>query len=59
MKEKILALLEATQELADKGLSGFSKPLFGAVDTDGVSAGVQNYIKEKTGSDKTLTGKEV
>jgi hypothetical protein len=48
-----------TQELADKGLSGFGKPLFGTVDTDGVSAGVQNYIKEKSDSKTVLTGKEV
>jgi hypothetical protein len=48
-----------TQEMADSGLSGFSRPLFGTVDTDGVSAGVQNYIKEKSDGGKTLTGKEV
>jgi hypothetical protein len=55
-KKDVAAL---TQELSDKGLSGFGKPLFGAVDVEGVSAGVQNYIKEKTGSEKALTGKEV
>jgi hypothetical protein len=47
------------QELADKGLSGMNKPLFGAVDTEGVSAGVQGYIKERTESENRLTGKDV
>jgi hypothetical protein len=45
------------QELAEKGLSG-NRPLFGSVNTEGVSAGVQSYIKESSGG-KTLSGKEV
>jgi len=47
-----------SQEMADKGLSNHDKPIFGTVNQDGVSAGVQNYIKEQTGG-STLTGKEV
>lgn len=47
------------QELADKGLGQQSKPFFGTVNQDGVSAGVQNYIKEKTDEGKGLGGKEV
>lgn len=47
------------QELADKGLSQQGKPVFGTVNQDGVSTGVQNYIKEKTKSSNALTGKEV
>jgi hypothetical protein len=47
------------QELADKGLSGHGKPLFGTVDKEGVSAGVLNYIKESAEGDKKLTGKEL
>ncbi|MDR2139767.1 MAG: hypothetical protein LBP50_09500 [Tannerella sp.] len=48
-----------TQELSDLKLSGIGRPIFGTSGTDGVSAGVQNYIKEKTGSEKVLTGKEI
>ena len=47
------------QELADKGLGQQGKPVFGTVNQDGVSAGVQNYIKEKTDEGKDLGGKEV
>lgn len=47
------------QELADKGLGQQGKPSFGTVNTDGVSAAVQSYVKDKTEGDKTLTGKEV
>jgi hypothetical protein len=48
-----------TQELADKGLSGQSKPYFGTTNQDGVSAGVQDYIKAQAEADKKLTGKEI
>lgn len=48
------------QERADSGLQGHGKPLFGAVNKDGVSSGVADYIKERAESNnKTLTGKEV
>ena len=47
------------QEEADKGLLNGDKPIFGAVDKDGISAGVASYIAEKTAADKTLTGKKI
>lgn len=47
------------QELADKGLGQQGKPGFGTVNTDGVSAAVQGYVKDKTGGVTTLTGKDV
>jgi hypothetical protein len=47
------------QELADKGLGQQGKPFFGTVNQDGVSAGVQTYIKDKTDEGKSLGGKEV
>ncbi len=47
------------QELADKGLAGQGKPMFGKPDKDGVSAGVASYIKETTDPAKGLGGKEV
>lgn len=48
------------QEMADKGLSQHEKPILGAVNKDGVSAAVQDYVKEKTEGDKnTLSGKTV
>lgn len=47
------------QEEADKGLLNGDKPIFGAVNKDGISAGVASYIAEKTAADKTLTGKEI
>ena len=46
------------QENADKGLQGHEKPIFGAVNKDGISSGVADFIKAQTES-KTLTGKEV
>lgn len=46
------------QERADQGLQGHEKPLFGAVNKEGISSGVAEFIKERTES-KTLTGKEV
>ena len=47
------------QELADKGLGGQGKPMFGTPDKDGVSTGVASYIKEKTDEGQGLGGKEV
>ena len=47
------------QELADKGLSENSKPMFGKANQDGVSAGVENYIKATTDEGKGLGGKDV
>lgn len=46
------------QERADQGLQGHEKPIFGAVNKEGISSGVAEFIKERTES-KTLTGKEV
>ncbi len=48
-----------SQELADKGLAGQGKPMFGSVSQSGVSTGVESYIKAKTDEGKTLGGKEV
>lgn len=47
------------QELADKGLGHQSPPIFGTVNKEGVSQGVQTYITEKTDEGKGLGGKEV
>lgn len=47
------------QERADAGLQGHEKPIFGAVNKDGISSGVADYIKTQTESNKPLTGKEV
>lgn len=47
------------QELADKGLGHQSPPIFGTVNKDGVSQGVQNYIKDQTDEGQNLSGKEV
>jgi hypothetical protein len=47
------------QENADKGLQGHEKPIFGAVNKDGVSSGVADFIKAQSENNKTLTGKEV
>ena len=48
------------QELADKGLSGQSKPIFGNKNTDGVSSAVKSFVDSK-GKDapNALAGKEV
>lgn len=50
-----------TQELADKGLAGFAKPVFGTVNKEGVSTGVASYIQEKAEEAKGngLGGKEI
>lgn len=46
------------QEQADSGLSGASKPIFGAVNKDGVSAAVSAYLAGKS-EDNKLSGKEI
>ena len=50
-----------TQELADKGLSLHEKPVFGSVNKDGVSTGVESYIQAKADEAKNegLGGKQV
>lgn len=47
------------QERADAGLQGHEKPIFGAVNKEGISSGVADYIKAQTESKTALTGKEV
>lgn len=47
------------QERADAGLSGHEKPIYGAVNKEGVSSGVADYIKAQTESKTAFTGKEV
>lgn len=47
------------QENADKGLHGHEKPLFGAVNEQGVSAAVADYIASKSDNKSSLSGKEV
>lgn len=42
------------QELADKGMAGATKPVFGKTNTEGVSAAVQSYLESK--SDKAENG---
>lgn len=47
------------QENADQGLHGHEKPLFGAVNKEGVSAAVADYIASKSENKSSLSGKEV
>lgn len=47
------------QERADAGLLGHEKPIYGAVNKEGVSSGVADYIKAQTESKTAFTGKEV
>lgn len=47
------------QELADKGLSGQGKPMFGQKDNNGVSSGVASFIQSQTQDKSPLMGKEV
>lgn len=46
------------QELADKGLTGHSKPIFGK-ETDGVSSAVNDFIKDKKETEPSLGGKKI
>lgn len=57
-KENVAAF---TQELADRGLSLHEKPVLGTVNKDGVSSGVESYIKDKADEAKGggMSGKEV
>ena len=50
-----------TQELANKGLSLHEKPVLGSTNKDGVSAGVESYLKEKAdeAENNGLGGKQV
>lgn len=47
------------QEMADKGLSQQSRPMFGKANPDGVSKSVQDFIDSKTKPESSLGGKEV
>lgn len=47
------------QEQSDKDLNNHEKPVFGAVNKDGISAGVADYIASQSESKPTLSGKEV
>lgn len=47
------------QERADAGLSGHEKPIFGAVNKEGISSGVAEYIQSAQESKTALAGKEV
>lgn len=47
------------QELADKGLSGQGKPMFGNKDNNGISSGVASFIESKSKEKSPLAGKEV
>lgn len=47
------------QERSDKGLQNHEKPLFGAVNKEGISEGVAEYIASQSEQNPTLTGKEI
>lgn len=47
------------QEQSDHDLNNHEKPVFGAVNKDGISAGVADYIAAQSESKPTLSGKEV
>lgn len=47
------------QEQSDKDLRNHEKPVFGAVNKDGISEGVADYIASQSEEKPTLTGKEV
>lgn len=47
------------QEQSDNELRNHEKPIFGAVNKDGISAGVADYIASQSESKPTLSGKEV
>lgn len=61
MTEQTAQLATLAQEEADKGLLQNDKPIFGAVNKDGISEGVADYIKAKAdeSSKPTLTGKAI
>lgn len=47
------------QELADKGLSGHSRPIMGGQNKDGVSSAVASFIESKSDDKKPLEGKSI
>lgn len=47
------------QEQSDIELRNHEKPIFGAVNKDGISAGVADFIASQSDSKPTLSGKEV
>ena len=47
------------QEQSDNELRNHEKPIFGAVNKDGISAGVADFIASQSDSKPTLSGKEV
>lgn len=47
------------QEQADAGLGGQAKPLFGAVNNEGVSTAVADYLASKGADTNKLSGKEL
>lgn len=47
------------QEQSDNELRNHEKPLFGAVNKEGISAGVADYIASQSDNNPTLTGKEI
>lgn len=47
------------QERSDDGLRSQDKPIFGAVNKEGISQGVADFIASQSDSKPTLTGKEV
>lgn len=54
-------IADLAQEAADKGLLNTTKPIFGAVNKDGISEGVAKYIAERAAETEkpTLTGKAI
>lgn len=51
--------LAFNQELANSGLAGQGKPMFGQKTTDGVSQGVASFIEAKAKPENSLGGKEL
>lgn len=47
------------QELADKGLAGQSRPIFGSKTNEGVSTGVASFIESQAKKDENLQGKKL
>lgn len=47
------------QEQSDNELRNHEKPIFGAVNKDGISAGVADYIASQSETNPALTGKEI
>ena len=58
MTQQNAELAALAQEQADSGLLGGGKPIFGAVNEQGISKGVADYIASRQ-SGGTLTGKEI